>query len=216
MGDDQGEDNERPAHRLFVPGFRMARVPITNAQYQLYVQATGVQPPGHWQGGQPPVDKLEHPVVFVSWDDACLYCGWLSQVTGKHIRLPTEVEWEKAARGDKDKRRYPWGDEFDATKCNSAQSYLEDTSPVGAFPAGASPYGCLDMSGNVWEWVQNWYNRDYYKQGSERNLRGPSSGEARVLRGGSWGNLPGFARVSNRHWCGPGFLNDNIGLRCAQ
>src|SRR5207249_3699107 len=101
--------------------------------------------------GQPPKGKASHPVVHVSWHDVRAYCEWLSKVTGKAIRLPTEAEWEKAARGDKDKRTYPWGDVFDSAKCNSRELGLGDTSPVGVFPAGASPYGVLDVAGNVWE-----------------------------------------------------------------
>jgi formylglycine-generating enzyme required for sulfatase activity len=217
MGDDQGGADGRPAHRLFVPGFRMARVPITNAQYALYVQATGVKPPRHWEeDGRPPKERLNHPVVHVSWEEACGYCEWLSQVTGKRIRLPTEAEWEKAARGDMDKRSYPWGDKFDASKCNSEEAGLGGTSPVGAFPAGASPYGCLDMSGNVWQWVQDWYDERYYWQGATRNLQGPSSGEAKVVRGGSWSLFPGLARVSSRLRLVPGGRLGNVGFRCAQ
>src|SRR5690606_19684012 len=150
-------DAEKPAHHLFVPEFRIARTPVTNAQYYLYIQATHAQPPSYWEDGQPPKDKLSHPVVAVRWDDASQYCEWVSTVTGKLVRLPTEAEWEKAARGDKDLREYPWGDEFDGIKCNTTELGLGDTSPVGIFPSGASPYGCLDMSGNVWEWVQDWY-----------------------------------------------------------
>jgi formylglycine-generating enzyme required for sulfatase activity len=216
MGSEQGWDDEKPVHRLYLPEFRIARTPVTNAQYLLYVQATGAEPPGDWVDGQPPKDKLGHPVVEVSWHDAHLYCAWLSKVTGHLIRLPTEVEWEKAARGDKDQREYPWGERFEAVKCNSMELELPDTTPVGLFPEGASSYGCLDMSGNVWEWVQDWYNGNYYQQGPGRNLAGPDRGDAKVVRGGSWGDDPGDLRVSYRDWNVPGLRLGLIGFRCAR
>jgi formylglycine-generating enzyme required for sulfatase activity len=216
MGSDEYTRDEQPVHRLFVPEFRMARTPVTNSQYLLYVQATGAETPRFWEDGQPQKDKLYHPVVGVSWHDAQRYCEWLGSITGKHIRLPTEAEWEKAARGDKDKRAYPWGDQFDATKGNSWESGLRDTSPVGIFSASASPYGCLDMSGNVWEWVDDWYDKNYYRQGPKRNLRGPDSGKAKALRGGSWFNSARGVRVAARLWCGPGLRGDIVGFRCAQ
>jgi len=177
---------EKVEHRVFVPEFQIARVPITNAQYQLFMQETGAQPPEHWEEGLPPKGDASHPVVDVSWHDARAYCEWLGKVTGKAIRLPTEAEWEKAARGDKDKRVYPWGDNFDTAKCNSSELELRNTSPVGMFPAGASPYGVLDMAGNVWEWCSGLYERYPYKSDDGReNLNAP--GEAhRVARGSSF------------------------------
>lgn len=214
MGSAQGARNEKPVHRLLVPEFRIARTPVTNAQYQLYVQATGAAPPQHWKDGQPPKEKLAHPVVYITWQDAGAYCEWLSSVTGKKVRLPTEAEWEKAARGDQDRREYPWGDQFNKTKCNSAESGIGETSPVGAFPTGASPYGCLDMSGNVWEWVQDWYDADYY--GPTRNPKGPVSGEYRIVRGGSWSDTPRLVRVSFRGRYIPDPRSDLVGFRCAQ
>ena len=124
MGSDPNDqdafDDEKPVHRLFLPAFQIARTPVTNAQYAIYIQATGAEPPKHWEDGQPPKEKLEHPVVYVSWHDACGYCTWLSRLIRKQVRLPTEAEWEKAARGDGDKRPYPWGETFDMVKCNSA------------------------------------------------------------------------------------------------
>lgn len=125
MGSDQHDGDafadEKPAHRLFLPQFLIARTPITNAQYLLYIQATGAKVPEGWEDGQPPKDRLNHPVMEITWYEACDYCRWLSQVTGKSIRLPSEAEWEKAARGDQDTRAYPWGDAFDALKCNRVQ-----------------------------------------------------------------------------------------------
>ena len=148
-------DDEKPAHRVFLPEFQIARTPITNAQYQYYVEATGAKAPEDWVDGQPPNDKLNHPVVNVTWHNVYAYCQWLGQVTGKAIALPSEAEWEKAARGGQDRRAYPWGDGFDLLKCNTIELGLDDTTPVDVFLAGASPYGCLDMAGNVWEWTRS-------------------------------------------------------------
>jgi formylglycine-generating enzyme required for sulfatase activity len=157
MGSDEHDaealSGEKPVHRLFLPEFQIARTPITNAQYLLYVKMTGAWTPHGWEDGQPPKDTLAHPVVNVSWQEACVYCLWLSQVTGKSICLPTEAQWEKAARGNQDTRRYPWGETFDVTSCNSRELGIDATTPVGLFPTGVSPYGCLDMAGNVWEWT---------------------------------------------------------------
>lgn len=215
MGDDRGEEDEQPAHRLFVAEFHIARTPVTNAQYALYVQASGIAPPLHWEGEQPPPDIQTHPVVSVSWEDACRYCQWLSAVTGKSIRLPTEAEWEKAARGNADKRSYPWGEDFEAARCNCLELGKGGTSSVGLFPAGASPYGCLDMAGNVWEWVEDWYDVSFYQEGASRNLKGPSSGEYKVMRGGSWMNDLSIVRLTNRSRYTPDLRNDCVGFRCA-
>ncbi|MFM8333111.1 MAG: NACHT domain-containing protein, partial [Candidatus Methylumidiphilus sp.] len=140
------------AHRVHLPDFAIARVPVTNAQYGLFVQATGHEAPSHWHGKKVPKGRETHPVVRVSWHDARAYCRWLSAETGKAIGLPSEAEWEKAARGADDARRYPWGDDFDAKRCNVDESGFDGTTPVGIFVNGASLFGCLDMAGNVWEW----------------------------------------------------------------
>ena len=122
----------------------------------------------------------------ISWHDTLAYCQWLSAVTGKPISLPSEAQWEKAARGDKDRREYPWGEQFDAARCNCAELGIGDTTPVGIFPDGASPYGCLDMAGNVWEWTRSaWADYPYDpRDGRERLDAGDDV--ARVLRGGSF------------------------------
>jgi len=143
------------AQRMQVDTFWIAKTPVTNAQYQLFVKATGHEKPENWEDGRPPKGEESHPVVYVSQEDAEAYCQWLSSVTGKAIRLPSEAEWEKAARGDKDKREYPWGDRFEATRCNCHELGLRNTTPVGIFADGASPYGVLDLSGNVWEWTED-------------------------------------------------------------
>jgi formylglycine-generating enzyme required for sulfatase activity len=151
-------DDEQPQHRLHLPDYYIARTPVTNAQYLAFVQATGHRNPRHWEGGNPPKGKEDHPVVHVSWDDAVAYCNWLAEATGKTYRLASEAEWEKAARGA-DGRIYLWGDDPpDGERCNF-DGNVGDTTPVGRYsPQGDSAYGCVDMAGNVWEWTLSIYD----------------------------------------------------------
>ncbi|TSA11332.1 MAG: hypothetical protein D4R73_04040 [Deltaproteobacteria bacterium] len=142
----------------------------------------------------------DHPVVLVSYQDALDFCRWRSQKEGKNYRLPTEEEWEKAAKGI-DGRKYPWGDEFDQEKCNTAESGIAGTTPVGKYPDGASPYGCMDMAGNVWEWTDSWYDE---------------SKTTKVLRGGSWSNYEFSGRCANRFWDDPDYRYYITGFRCAK
>jgi formylglycine-generating enzyme len=147
--------------------------------------------------------------VNVSWDDAQAYARW----AGKS--LPTEAQWEKAARGPDD-REYPWGNEEpDAQKCNFNRN-LDKTSRVGSYSSDVSPYGCMDMAGNVWEWCQDWYDEDYYKSTSGSNPQGPASGSFRVLRGGSWGNDAMCLRCSHRNRYVPSDHFRYFGFRCAR
>jgi len=154
--------------------YRISRTPVTNAEYARFVAATGHKPPSHWKGQTPPDELLDHPVVNVTWHDAVAYAEWVG------ARLPTEEEWEKAARGT-DGRVYPWGDAFDPDRCNTYESDIGSTTPVGQYsPGGDSPYGCADMAGNVWEWTSSEWD------------------EHRVVRGGSWSSYQGFARCAYR------------------
>ena len=214
-------DGERSVHRIHLNSYLIARVPVTNAQYLLFVQATDHQAPDHWQDNRSPKGLESHPVVNVNWNDALAYCRWLSQVTGKAITLPSEAEWEKAARGDKDKREYPWGDTFEAARCNGRPLGLGSTTPVGIFQEGASPYGCLDMSGNVWEWTRSVYDEYPYpvegKALQQREDLGASSSHSRVLRGGSFGhNDEGYLRCAARYYSDPFDGYVDLGFRvCA-
>ena len=144
--------------------YQIGKYPVTNQEYQAFIQESDHRPPKNWDGDQYPEGKGDHPVVYVSWHSAQAYCQWLSEKTGKNYRLPTEAEWEKAARGE-DGRVYPWGDEWDAKKCNSRENDIDDTTPVGQYsPQGDSPYGCADMAGNVWEWCADWFDEEEYQR----------------------------------------------------
>jgi formylglycine-generating enzyme required for sulfatase activity/serine/threonine protein kinase len=221
MGSDPKRDSlaygdEQPQRRVHLEEYWMGRYPVTNAQYQAFVAATGKGAPSHWSEGNIPKGKETHPVVEVNWDDAAAFCEWASRLAGVEIRLPTEAEWEKAARGT-DGRIYPWGDERpDSERCNF-DDHLGDTTPVGRYsPAGDSPYGCADMAGNVWEWVSDWYDEDYYKNSPRENPAGPATGSSRVLRGGSWFINVRGVRSAYRGWNDPDFRNDLVGFRCAR
>ncbi|MCI0518808.1 MAG: SUMF1/EgtB/PvdO family nonheme iron enzyme, partial [Chloroflexi bacterium] len=146
---------EAPQHTLELPEYWIGKYPVTNLEYQAFIKDGPHPPPRGWDGASYPADEGDHPVVNVSWRDSVAYCAWLSAQTGKRYTLPSEAEWEKAARGA-DGRVYPWGDDFDKTRCNTREGGHGDTSPVGRYsPRGDSPYGCADMSGNVWEWTRS-------------------------------------------------------------
>lgn len=178
--------------KLSLDEFWIARTPVTNAQYQVFVRATGYQAPAHWSNGAPPKSKEQHPVVKVSWEDAQKFCGWAG------VSLPGERQWEKAGRWS-DGRTYPWGEAGpDGRRCNFANQ-VGDTTAVGSYPEGASPYGVLDMAGNVWEWCE-----DLYRPGEQY----------RVLRGGSFGDSADLVRCASRdYFVRPVSFFDLIGFR---
>ncbi|MBM4430297.1 MAG: TIR domain-containing protein [Chloroflexi bacterium] len=193
--DKSAQDEEQPQHTLHLTGYYLAKTPVTNAQYAAFVQS-GYRAPRHWEGWQqPPGTKEDHPVVYVSWHDARAYCHWLAEVTGKPYRLPSEAEWEKGARGT-DGRIYPWGNRWDAKRCNTAKHGPGDTTSVGAYPQGSSPYGLLEMVGNVWEWCSTLY-LDYPYQSDDGREDLEADGD-RVLRGGSYSNSQYSARCAYR------------------
>jgi formylglycine-generating enzyme required for sulfatase activity len=211
---------EGPPHRLSLDAFYIDRYEVTNAQYQRFVDAAGHRTPQHevdarydlWAGGTFPPEFKSQPVVNVDWHDAAAYCEW----AGK--RLPTEAEWEKAARGT-DGRLYPWGnDPPTPARLNFARRWEgpQTLRPVGSFESGRSPYGAYDMAGNVWEWVGDWYGAGYYQAAPARNPRGPGGGSAKVLRGGSWTNLAGLVRATHRYGADPEMRNSDTGFRCAR
>ncbi len=199
MGDNfgDGESRERPVHTVYVDAFYIGKYEVTNAQWRAFrddpAYPESVLPKDqvpYWNdaknhgGGTP--DSDNYPVLGINWDGATAYCKWLSAKTGQNYRLPTEAEWEKAARGT-DQRRYPWGNQIDRSYANYTGSKPFDTGEVvGHYPKGASPYGAMDMAGNVMEWCQDWYARDYYSVSPKKNPKGPDTGAYRVLRGGTF------------------------------
>jgi formylglycine-generating enzyme required for sulfatase activity len=209
LGDNTRHADEGPMQEWSVDAFYIDRTEVTNGDYHRYTVATGAPAPVHWQGPQPPPALKDHPVTYVSWYDARDYCAW----RGK--RLPTEFEWEKAARGT-DGQKYPWGDIFDPSVANTPQSHIGHTTPVGSFPAGRSPYGAMDMAGNVWEWTDSWYQP--YPGNTRSN---PNYGELyRIVRGGSWFDCEFYrcgisAPTFNRGFFIANTKNDTFGFRCA-
>jgi sulfatase modifying factor 1 len=243
-------DDEHPFRKVFLSAFWIDRYEVSNGAYERFVHETGHRMPENmnpaatlWEHGAPIAGIADHPVINIGWDDAVQYCRW----AGK--RLPTEAEWEKAARGT-DGRRYPWGNEWDLMKANSASYWggrtIDDfessaswdafwikgegakiskekgikgevlTTPVGSFPESVSPYGLYDMAGNVAEWVQDWYNPNYYKEAPLSDPQGPLRGAIKAMRGGSWLKPAISLRTSDRDW---GLMDSHpsgTGFRCAQ
>jgi formylglycine-generating enzyme required for sulfatase activity len=244
-----GLPDEQPLRRVHLSAFYIDRYEITNQDYERFVRDVGHRPPAHatpastlWEGPVPMPGIERHPVINVSWDDAVAYCRW----AGK--RLPTEAEWEKAARGT-DGRKYPWGDEWDLEKANSASYWAKETVefsssrdweefwlrgkgaivskekglkgevltlPVGSFPQAASPYGIQDMAGNVAEWVQDWYNPNYYRAALLADPTGPERGAIKSMRGGSWLKPAISLRTSDRDWGTIDSRPSGTGFRCAR
>jgi len=217
---DRWYEGETARRTATLPAFAITRTAITNAQYAAFIRATGHRAPdvdpktwaGYglihpfsrtrrhaWKGGDPPPGRERHPVVLVSYGDAQAYAAWLARVTGEHWRLPTEAEWEKAARGAGG-RRFPWGDAFDPTRLNSADLGPFDTVSVGGFPTGASPYGLLGAAGQVFEWTASAAGRGRH-----------------IVKGGSWDDKGcGICRPAARHSRPDGLRHILIGFRLAR
>lgn len=211
MGSDANSD-EQPIHSVTLDAYWIDQTEVTNAMYIKCVKANECKPPRELSSNTREIYFYNpgfgiYPVISVSWNDAVAYCSWIGR------RLPTEAEWEKAARGT-DGRIYPWGN--DKPSANFINMDNSDTTEVGSYPDGASFYGVLDMSGNVWEWVADWYDKAYYQTSPSSNPLGPESGELRVLRGGSWFNLDHDVSSSQRYMNGPRFNLSRIGFRCSQ
>ena len=208
MGGENHDDDEKPIHEVTLEAFWIDQTEVTNAMYAMCVQAEKcLEPVGNNHYSDPKF--ANHPVASVSWDYANAYCAWAGR------RLPTEAEWEKAARGESN-FDYPWGGDLPDESLLNFNSHVGDTTEVGAYPKGASPYGALDMAGNVWEWVNDWYSANYYLDPlSSFNPFGPDSGSARVFRGGSWKDAEYNIRSSNRGMNPPTKIDSAVGFRCA-
>jgi formylglycine-generating enzyme required for sulfatase activity len=210
--DPEATANEKPEHPVYLDSFWIDQTETTNAQFRKCVEAGICEAPLTCELGNPVFNdksKSDHPVTCVSWFDAEAYCGWAGG------RLPTEAEWEKAAGGT-DGRRYPWGNTIDCTRGNFRGCLdYSLTAPVGSFPSGAGPYGAMDMSGNVWEWVKDWMGWEYYDQSPYANPQGPAEGEMRIVRGGSWRYGFSMMRIATRHCAPPIHQVDALGFRCA-
>ena len=223
--------DEQPLHTVTLDAYYIDKYEVTNARYKACVAAGGCTVPGSVDSSKRSPyygtsTYADYPVLNVDWFQANAFCAW----AGK--RLPTEAEWEKAARGSSDTRKYPWGDEFDGNRLNFCDINCEsdwkdeayndgyaDTAPVGSYPSGASPYGVMDMAGNVDEWVQDWYDSSYYSVSPSNNPQGPETGTYRVLRGGSWVSFDfvGDVRSALRSVLPPRPLDlDSNGFRCVR
>ena len=212
MGCDQGRDEERPEHRVWVDAFEMAIYQVRNRDFALFMQATGHPAPPNW--GQAGFEDPDYPVVSVSWFEAQKYCQWLGGLTGLHYRLPTEAEWERAARGGVEGRLYPWGDEPPQACAEYQQRWGgESLGPVPVGRGTANPYGIYDLCENVHEWCADWYQADYYAISPTNNPSGPASGERRASRGGSWRHHVKVSRVAARSSIPPAFQYADYGFR---
>lgn len=209
MGTDDRMRDEKPMSAVYAGPFYIDRYEVTNEEYKKFIESTGREAPENWVKGNFPAGKEKHPVIYVSWYDADAYCKWADK------RLPREIEWEKGARGV-DGRTYPWGNKWDLNKSNNPLRGHEGTMPGGSFENGKSPYGLYDMSGNVWEWVDDEYlphsGSDYVNPEFGRNYK--------ILKGGSWWDCMFYgcgisAPAYNRSFFDPSTKNDSFGFRCA-
>ena len=212
MGSVQGQENEQPCHRVWVDSFGIGRFPITNHEYTKFIEATRKQPPPFFLN--PIFSDPEQPVVGVSWEDAVAYCAWLREQGHASLRLPTEAEWERAARGGLEGALYPWGDEPPPQTFVGADPESGGPAKIGVnAPNG---FGLYDMSENVHEWCADWYDYGYYSHSPERNPRGPAFGQRRVSRGGSWRHRIQYSRCAARSSLPAAFKYADYGFRIAQ
>jgi len=211
MGSDAGQDNERPTHRVWVDAFHLAAYQVTNREYEHFLRATASQSPPLWD--DPNFNHPEQPVVAVSWFDAMKYCEWLSAATNRHYRLPTEAEWERAARGNLEAKLFPWGDAPPESLPDYATRWKSAPEPVGRYAPNA--FGLYDISENVHEWCSDWYQADYYAVSPEGNPRGPDTGQRRSSRGGSWRHHIKVTRCAARSSIPPEFHYADYGFRVA-
>ena len=211
MGSTQGQDNERPVHRVWVDAFQLGARQVTNAEYERFMTAIGVSAPPFWN--DPHFNHPEQPVVGVSWFEAIRYCEWLSANNGARYRLPTEAEWERAARGDVEGKLYPWGDSPPQSRPDYDKRWNTGPEPVARY--APNEFGLYDTCENVHEWCADWYSPDYYSVSPARNPTGPETGTRRSSRGGSWRHHIKISRCSARSSIPPDFQYADYGFRVA-
>jgi formylglycine-generating enzyme required for sulfatase activity len=192
--------DDQPAHKVYVDAFYMDKYEVTQAEYSRFIEATGAAKPWYWQEGKLVEGQQKFPIHHVMWEEAAAYCRW----TGK--RLPTEAEWERAARGGLDRKRNPWGDDGGRGRVAAPPQRQLGPVEVGSVPA-QNAYGLFDIIGNVWEWTSDWYDRDYYASSPYHNPQGPPDGNYRVIRG---------SQVHFRNYSDPDYRTSIIGFRCVQ
>jgi formylglycine-generating enzyme len=226
MGSPNGQDNEQPVHRVWIDAFELAECQVTNAEYAKFLKATNHRQPLH--RNDPNFSDPQQPVVATSWFDAAAYCEWLNQ-TCRHFnerasdqtasvkprfRLPTEAEWERAARGGLEQKQFPWGDEAPETLRNYSTRWKTGPERVGQ--AERNAYGLCDIGANVHEWCADWFNAVYYRVSPEGNPQGPTEGTRRSSRGGSWRHYTKVSRCAARSSIPPEFQYADYGFRVAR
>lgn len=211
MGSKQGQENEQPVHRVWVDDFYLATCQVTNFEYGLFLGGIGNTAPPFWN--DPNFNHPEQPVVAVSWFEALRYCEWLSSLTGRNYRLPTEAEWERACRGDVDGKLYPWGDAPPQSRPDYNKLWITGPEPVRR--SQPNQFGLYEMCENVHEWCSDWFAADYYANSPARNPQGPETGIRRSSRGGSWRHHVKISRCSARSSIPPEFQYADYGFRLA-
>jgi formylglycine-generating enzyme required for sulfatase activity len=215
MGSNSGQDCERPIHRVWVDAFRLAATQVTNAEYARFLTATGSAPPLFWHDHS--FNHPQQPVAGPSWHDAARYCDWLTEQSGRHYRLPTEAEWEFAARGGLEQKQFPWGDDTPQSLPDYATRWQSGPEPVARYAPNA--FGLYNIGDNVHEWCSDWYDPNYYAVSSERNPRGADTSSMKPARkssrGGSWRHQIKVARCSARSSIPPEFQYADYGFRVA-
>jgi formylglycine-generating enzyme required for sulfatase activity len=212
MGSDSTQENERPVHRVWVNAFALGTCPVTNREYGSFLQATGHGVPPTWKA--PRLDHPEQPVVAVSWFDALAYCKWLGALSGRPYRLPTEAEWERAARGGIQGQHYPWGDDLPQwMNPHGRGEAVEQLDMVGRDPPNG--YGLHNMGDLVHVWCSDWYAADYYRWSPAVNPQGPATGVRRTSRGGSWRHRIKVTRCAARSSLPPDRTFTDYGFRVA-
>ena len=215
MGSDSGQECERPVHHVWVDAFQLAATQVTNAEYECFLRATGTLPPPFWNDAN--FNHPQQPVTGPSWHDAVCYCEWLSAQTGRRYRLPTEAEWERAARGNLEQKSFPWGDDPPQSLPNYAVRWQSGPELVAQYAPNG--FGVYDICDNVHEWCSDWYDPSYYAVSSQRNPQGPTQSSLdparKSSRGGSWRHHIKVSRCSARSSIPPKFQYADYGFRVA-